>query len=272
MAVANTHMAGAVRLSLFEKGADPSDFSLVPFGGAAGLHACALAEELAMSEILFPANASTLSARGILDADLRWDFSKSAMMLGTPDALAALNGMIALLLDEAAGKLELEHIPQGDRQIDLAADMRYRGQAYEITTPWREISARRSEADGAALNGLCDRFHEMHLKRFSHHAPDDLVEIVALRAVATGKLETPAAPEPGAASTPARGTDREVCLNGAWLSVPTVSRETALAAEAPLDGPLLVCEDYTVLLIAPGWKLMPLGQGDLLAQRTGETA
>lgn len=272
VAVANTHMAGAVRLSLFEKGADPADFSLVPFGGAAGLHACALAEELGMSEILFPANASTLSARGILDADLRWDFSRSAMMLGTTEVLDTLNQAIAGLLEDASAKLEQEQIPEADRHIDLAADMRYRGQAYEITTAWPEVSACGSKADGAALKALCDRFHEMHLKRFSHHAPDDLVEVVALRAVATARLKTITAAGLDVASAPTGGAERKVCLNGQWQPVPTLAREEALGAVSPLAGPLLVSEEYTVLLIAPGWHLEPLGDGDLVARRKGAAA
>ena len=272
IAVANTHMAGAVRLSLFEKGADPADFSLVPFGGAAGLHACALAEELAMSEIIFPSNASTLSARGILDADLRWDFSKSAMIIATPRALASLNTMIAKLVEDAARKLEQEQIPEGDRQIEILADLRYRGQAYEITTPWTEISATAPQADMSSLTRLCDRFHEMHLTRFSHSAPNDLVEVVALRAVAMGKLEKHGTQETGSASPTTKSTEREVCIAGKWRTVPAISREEALAASVPITGPLLVCEEYTVLLIAPGWQLSPLGHGDLLARRTGDAA
>ncbi|MCP5085015.1 MAG: hydantoinase/oxoprolinase family protein [Alphaproteobacteria bacterium] len=272
VAVANTHMAGAVRLSLFEKGADPADFSLVPFGGAAGLHACALAEELAVSEIIFPSNASTLSARGILDADLRWDFSKSAMTVATPDTLASLSTKMAELVADAARKLEQEQIPETDQQIEISADLRYRGQAYEITTPWLEISAADAHADSAALKALCDRFHELHQTRFSHNAPDDLVEVVALRAVATGKLEKHGARAAERAVPAPESTEREVCIAGKWRTVPTISREEALAAGAPMTGPLLVCEEYTVLLIAPGWQLSPLGHGDLLARRIGETA
>jgi len=79
--VATMHMAAAIRLSLFEKGADPGDFALAPFGGAAGLHACAVADELSMDRIVFPADASTLSARGILFADLRHDLSISELLV-----------------------------------------------------------------------------------------------------------------------------------------------------------------------------------------------
>lgn len=271
IAVANTHMAGAVRLSLFEKGADPADYSLVPFGGAAGLHACAVADELGMDEIIFPANASTLSARGILDADLRWDFSRSVMSIATPDRLSSLQADLSSLVDEAEQKLENEEIPEQDRRIEITADLRYRGQAYEITTPWPELSGPRREAQASDLAALCARFHELHLTLFSHNAPDDLVELVALRAVATGELEKRDAPSPGKpAEAQAAREDRRVCLGGIWTNVPTVSREAALAATSGLMGPLLVSEEYTVLLIAPGWQLGPLDQDDLVARRRGD--
>ncbi|MEM8686132.1 MAG: hydantoinase/oxoprolinase family protein [Pseudomonadota bacterium] len=262
VAVANTHMAGAVRLSLFEKGADPADFSLVPFGGAAGLHACAVADELGMSEIIFPANASTLSARGILDADLRWDFSKAVMTLALPQALERLSADVAALTDEAVAKLDQELIPQDDRHIDLAADCRYRGQAYEITVPWTEAAT----MGPSALEGLRARFHQMHLQRFSHHAPDDLVEIVALRAVATGRLAAGSPADDSKSAGSSKASRRRICLNGAWQDVPCLTRDEALAASEPLTGPLLVNEEYTALLIAQGWHLSPLGQGDLLAR------
>lgn len=273
LAVANTHMAGAVRLSLFEKGADPADYSLVPFGGAAGLHACAVAAELGMDEIIFPANASTLSARGILDADLRWDFSRSVMSIATPDRLAALHADLASLSAEAEHKLEQEQIPEQDRKIEISADLRYRGQAYEITTPWTEVSAAKGPAQVSDLEALCARFHDLHLKLFSHNAPDDLVELVALRAVATGALEKrDALTNDNAAPSLGESPARRVCLDGTWMDVPTVTRVEALAATSGLTGPLLVCEEYTVLLIAPGWHVAPLGDGDLLARRTGDAS
>ena len=100
-AVANTHMAGAIRLSLFAVGADPADFALAPFGGAAGLHACAVADELEIQTIVFPADASTLSARGILLADLRRDLSRSELMMAVPDNLPRLSELVAALNTEA---------------------------------------------------------------------------------------------------------------------------------------------------------------------------
>ncbi len=95
--IANANMAGAVRFSLFEKGADPRDFALVPFGGTAGLHAIGVAEELDMRRVLFPADASTLSARGILFADIAHDLAETRLLSATPDNLLMLREMAARL-------------------------------------------------------------------------------------------------------------------------------------------------------------------------------
>ncbi|MEM1197959.1 MAG: hydantoinase/oxoprolinase family protein, partial [Pseudomonadota bacterium] len=172
------------------------------------------------------------------------------------------------LSEDATAKLEREQIPPDDRHIDLAADARYRGQAYEITVPWPEAAALGPDA----LEGLCARFHQMHLQRFSHHAPDDLVEIVALRAVATGRLAKHAPVERTKSVAAAAPTQRKICLNGVWQDVPCLTREDALAASEPLAGPLVITEDYTALLITPGWELSPLGRDDLMARREREDA
>ena len=77
LAVVNAHMASAIKLSLFEKGADPRDFAIAAFGGAGGLHAVSLAEELEMRQVIFPRNPGTFSARGILTADIAHDVARS---------------------------------------------------------------------------------------------------------------------------------------------------------------------------------------------------
>ena len=145
--VASAGMAAAVRLSLFEKGADPSDFVLAPFGGAGGLHACAVADELDIQRIIFPATASTLSARGILTTDLRHDLSHSELILAEDAATPKLREIVARLGRAAREMLAADGVAGADQVVRFFADCRYRGQAYEIVTPWpgrRELGRRTS--------------------------------------------------------------------------------------------------------------------------------
>ncbi len=268
--VANGHMAGAIRLSLFEKGLDPADFTLVPFGGAAGLHACAIAEDLGMSEIVFPADASTLSAKGILGADLRWDFSLSDIMIADAAELDRLQNAVTAMRQAAQDKLDAEAVPADRRQVEIVCDLRYRGQAYEIATPWRDVAAD-GAIDDAALAALKDTFHALHHQRYSHSAPDDPVEIVTVRSVAVGRLGLVQSTPSADAAEIGHMEMRRVTVHGKIVDVPGRSRDSIVAAGKRVAGPLLVSEDYTVLFIAPGWQLAPLGDGDLVATRAARS-
>ncbi len=265
-------MAGAIRLSLFEKGADPADFTLVPFGGAAGLHACAVAEELDISRILFPTDASTLSARGILMADLRRDRARSELMMAHAGNLPRIVKIIADLEADARRLLAETGLGEERRRIAFAVDIRYRGQAYEIATPWPGVAGA-DDVDAAALARLVDAFHQLHQVRYSHSAPEDTVELVTFRASATGVLEAVCVGDvrtAGREDTAVRS--RTVFLDGAWVAVPVYMRDdlTGGSQEAgpAIDGPVIIEEDYTVLLIGEGWTARRGRAGDLIATRT----
>jgi N-methylhydantoinase A/oxoprolinase/acetone carboxylase beta subunit len=84
LAVTNGNLGAAIRLSLFEKGLDPREFVLLAFGGASGLHAVAVAEELGLERVVFPVDAATLSAFGILHIDLKHDLVRSRVVAAEP--------------------------------------------------------------------------------------------------------------------------------------------------------------------------------------------
>lgn len=268
--IANASMANAVRLSLFEKGSDPSDFTLVPFGGAAGLHACAVAAELEIGSIVFPARASTLSAGGILTTDLRHDFSHSELIVLGPNSVGTLSEIVAALRVMSNARLDADGIAADRRKTLISADMRYRGQAYEITTPWTAIGAG-GPVNASAQAALIDAFHALHLSRYAHNSLDDPVEVVTVRAMAIGELpKSENRPDAGQSVAETIRT-RSVNIDGEWRSVPVVER--GAVSSGSVRGPLIVEEDYSVLLIADGWSLRSNGQGDLIANRiTGDPA
>ena len=262
--VATAHMAGAIRLSLFEKGVDPIDFSLVPFGGAAGLHACAVATELGIDRIVFPAHASTLSARGMLFADLRHALSRSELLIADSDALPRLTSLVDDLCHEARSRLARDGIARSEQQIDISCDMRYRGQAYEIATPWPDAAKETAEGVLTSLTELHATFHTLHEQRFAHSSPDEPVEIVTVRAAAIGTLDKPAVALQDAAPSEAASssTTRKVWLDGREIEMACVSRNTIHGAET-INGPAMIEEEYTILLIEDGWRVSAMGNGDL---------
>ena len=188
LAVVNANLGAAIRLSLFEKGVDPREFTMIAFGGAAGLHAVAVADETGIRRVVFPENASTLSAYGILHSDLIHDLVRSRVLDGTPENLGAIEPLPRKPRRRRACKADADAIPPSDRHIELAADMHYKGQAFELTVPLRSL-----QLDEAALSVLIGDFHDLHRQFFSYSNPSSAVEIVSLRASAIGRLPKPAA-------------------------------------------------------------------------------
>jgi N-methylhydantoinase A len=174
--VVNAEMLRALRIVSVERGHDPRDFALVAFGGAGPLHACALADELEISTVLVPAEAGVLSALGLAVGDERLDRVVSYVCS----------------LDEA-----------GELPAEGEADLRYRGQSFELTVPL-----------GPNLAGA---FHRAHEARYGYADPEREIELVALRTaeVRPGPgLELPAA-EPLRADGPVR-----LDLEGATCWIP----------------------------------------------------
>ena len=265
--VADARMADAIRLSLFEKGADPSDFVLAPFGGAGGLHASALADALNINRIIFPSNASTLSARGILGADLRHDLARSRRLKanhgGQDETISALTEMALHLRSEAEAALIRDGVPEKDRVYEFSADMRYLGQAYELVIKWGDVSI-----TPETVSDLVQRFHSEHLRRFAHADERDTVEIATLRLAAIGKMEAPLITKTvvDATSQSAKRGSRRIWFEGAWVNAPIYSREH-LSEGARVSGPCVVEEAFTTLIIGSGWEAEMLSGGDLVAEK-----
>jgi N-methylhydantoinase A len=255
LAVTDTGLAAAARLSLFEKGLDPRDFSLLSFGGAGGLHAVPVAEELGIREVVFPADASTFSAFGILHSDIVHDLARSRVMPLTAEALPWIRETMEALRAQGETLLLADGVPEADRRYAVSADLRYRGQAFELVVPWPEA---------LVLDPLRADFHALHEARFSYANPEAPVELVALRMAVTGLL-----PPVHAERAAGRGADREpeareTWLAGAWRRIPVHQRERITD---PVDGPALIEEEYTTIFLAEGWRCAPGPAGALIARK-----
>ncbi len=257
MRVTNVNLASAVRLSLFEKGLDPRDFALLSFGGAGGLHATEVADELGITEVIFPREPGTLSAYGILFSDLVQDLARSRLLPAEPGALPAITAAIAELRAEALVRLDTDGVPEEMRAIEVSADLRYHGQAFELLVPWPEAPD---------LPALLTRFHAEHRARFSYAAEDEKVEIVTLRMAAIGRLPKPAeaAPTPPAART-TPGT-RQVWQQGGAASWPVWRREALHGADL-IEGPAIVEEAFATHVISAGWRAGLDPEGAVIARK-----
>jgi N-methylhydantoinase A/oxoprolinase/acetone carboxylase beta subunit len=180
-------------------------------------------------------------------------------------SLPALVAMAADLVAQGGARLAADGIAAADRTFAVSADLRYRGQAFELTVPWSF-----THPDQAALDRLVADFHAAHRQRFSYANPDDAVEIVTLRLAAIGHLAPPERHAADRRVEASHAATRPVWTGGGWCDVP-VLRRAALAPGISHVGPAIVEEDYTTALIVPGWNVAAEGDGHLVARRTGGT-
>jgi N-methylhydantoinase A/oxoprolinase/acetone carboxylase beta subunit len=260
LAVTNANLGAAIRLSLFEKGLDPRDFAMIAFGGAAGLHAAAVANEIGVKRIVFPENASTLSAYGILHSNLAHDLVRSRVHAAKPESLAALVPMVEALIAGASAALAADAAPAGDRQIALAADMRYAGQAFELTVPARE-----AYLDETVLAALVADFHDVHRQRFSYANPGSPVEFVSLRVAAIGRLPAVNAQPLAIRGDGRPSKTRQIWLAGEWREVAVWKRDR-IPVGMTVTGPAVIEEAYTTVLLLEGWDCRRDESGHLIAR------
>jgi N-methylhydantoinase A len=257
VAITNASLAGAIRLSLFEKGLDPEDFCLLSFGGAGGVHACEVAEELGIARVVFPPHASTLSAWGILWSDIVHDLA-ATQILPLAGASAALADAAIRLRQDAAALLAEDGVAEPLREMEWSADCRYAGQAFELAVPLAE-----ADFSAAGLAAIAEGFHAIHRQRFAHDDRGVPVEIVALRLTARGRLAKPERDAAEAQAGAAR-SQRPVLVEGAWQPAEICGRG---AVGAGLHGPAVVEEAYTSTWIPPGWRVSTHPSGALMAER-----
>jgi N-methylhydantoinase A len=261
LAVTNANLGAAIRLSLFEKGVDPREFAMIAFGGAAGLHAVAVAEEIGIKRVVFPESAGTLSAYGILHSDLSHDLVRSRVLDAVPERLAVLVPMAEGLISEAHARLNGDAIPAHEHHIELAADMRYKGQAFELTVPARSL-----QLDETTRSALIADFHDLHRQRFSYSNPGSAVEIVSLRVSAIGRLPKPKAKPLDMQAKGSPPSKRRVWLGGCWREIAVWSRDQ-LSVSRTIEGPAVIEEAYTTVLLADGWTCRREKSGHLVAGR-----
>lgn len=239
--VANTAIEGALRVISVERGVDPSDYHLVAFGGAAGLHAADLTQRLGLRGALIPPDPGLLSAYGMLVAPVVRNRSRTVFLPGDDPATDA---QMTRILDELEGKAWAEMIKDGAASASLVAerwvDARYRGQSFELSV--------RAE-------DWLDGFHRAHEERYGYlrSTPVDAVTL-RVKVEAPGDrvqiLEIPGEPAP-----PPRGHDRApVPVGGKELEAPIFSRSD-IPPGTTVSGPAIIVEYSATTWCPPEWQI-----------------
>ena len=230
-------------------GIDPRDFSLLAFGGAGPMLACFLARELHMREVVVPPTPGVLSALGGLIADVKNDFVETVYADLRPERLPDFARAFAALEQRAVRWLTEDQGYRGDHLLLRSAEMRYRGQSFEIETP---LDAAMLEGDGTAL---AEAFHAEHERLYGHADRGAPIQIVTLRLVVVGPTAKPKVPTAEAIDAPAAPfRSATIRIDGALRDV-GLYRRTDLAAGHRFEGPAVVLQDDTTTVVPPGFRV-----------------
>lgn len=248
IAIAEAHMANAVKLVSVDRGLDPRDFTLVAFGGAGALHAVQLAEALAIDKILIPPAPGNLSAMGLVCADVRHDLTRTHVRELEVLDVQQVRALYQQLLQEAAQLLDEDAVEPARRQFMLSADVRYQGQNYHLNLPVSERDLAHGFADLAA------QFHAQHQRVYGYQLAERALQLVNTRVTATGVNEPASWPKVrGAASPPGPSELRHILLAKGQRVPAPVYRLLALPPGFEAEGPAIVEYPGATLYLAPGW-------------------
>ena len=258
--VVNASMERAIRKISIEVGYDPRDYVLVSFGGAAGMHACQLAEGLEMKRVLVPRYPGLLSAWGAMAARIERSYVKTICATdrlvdsridvddGSP-LPAKLKSEMDSLLVRARAELRRES-PDGEPLLRASADVRYCGQSYEIEIPLR-----------GELRADFEREHE---RLYGYSDAQRSIEVVNLRIV--GFVDRPDVAERSSPRRRSAARSHSLWWNGSEIEARHLTR-TSLPRQRRIAGPLVVSELSATTVVPPGWCARVAKSGDLLVEK-----
>jgi len=252
--VANANMERAIRVVSVERGHDPRDFALLAFGGAGGMHACEIAQQLEIKTVIVPRHAGVLSALGMLVADVTKDYSASVLKSSSQVAVKELERLCGPLVTTAKAELEAEGFPAKRQVITLSVDVRYVGQSFEITLPLT--------ADYRNV------FDQQHGKTYGYSNPARATEVVNVRVSAAGITDKPKLPfsKVRGASKAKPSAVRPGRFTGKNVKV-AFYRWDDLKPGSYASGPAVIAGGEATAVVPPGWKFKVDGHGNVLARK-----
>ncbi len=256
--VAISNMFVEVNKLVARYGVDPRDFALLPFGGAGPMLGCLLARELGMTRVMIPRRPGVVSALGGLIADVKNDFISTVFIDVEPGAAETLRMAVRALRDQAETWLRHEQHFDGVAQFSFSADMRYRGQSFEIEVALPEAAV--TDADMATIAGA---FHRAHAGIYDFADEAAEVHLVNLRLVIAGTTPRPDFPErPRIEGTPVPEREVSVWYDGRSQTMPLYLRDALLHGHA-LSGPAIVAQEDTTICIPAGFAGTVDGHGNI---------
>ncbi len=253
--VANANIDRALRRVSVARGHDPRNFTLVAFGGAGGLHACAVAVNLDIPRVLIPRYPGVLCALGLLMANITLDYNYSILRVVDDATSAALGSIATGMIAQASADLTWEGILASHKQYQVSVDARYQGQAYELNIPFD------------TNDDVRKIFHAAHDRTYGHSMSERPVEVVNLRLQAIGLIDHPE-------------LTAEESLNGEFVADGLIGEKKSadgtrlglynrdqMPSGARFIGPALIFQLDSTTYVAPGWSARVDGYRNLILER-----
>ena len=248
LTVLATNCTTAMRTITVERGYDPREFTLVPFGGMGPTIAGSIAAELGIGRILVPQDPGTFSAWGMLVTDVHQERSVTRMTSLEASSAAEIEALFGEMENRAIDDLLRENFPRQRLSTLRTAGMRYRGQSYEVSVPVPPL------AGPDDLVALAEAFHAAHKRRYGHSAMNEAVEIVNFKVTGVGAIPKPQPKihPPGTGPAPASIERRRAYFGAAGSVEAPVFRRRDLAPGNVIRGPAIIEEKTSTVVLYPG--------------------
>ncbi len=269
LTIANANMVRAIRSVSIGKGADPGDYLLVPFGGAAAQHACAVARELGITRILNHPDSGILSAHGIGQADVVRHAVRGMSQLMADSDHETIATMFHELEKSPLAELVKEGFTAEQIEIHRSFDLRYQGTDVPLNVSYTETpSALRSRGDKEEAD-IIAAFKSLHRQQFGYIPVGKPIEIVALRVEALGKTSQLLSLSTHCPAQKLSPSSQAACrLGGQDLQIFRYDRAD-LTPGSTLTGPALIADAHSTILVESGWQCETLSAGELLLTDIG---
>jgi N-methylhydantoinase A len=247
--IANANMVNALKLVSVNKGYDPRDFTLVAYGGGGAMHAAALARDLNMTKVVIPVNPAVFSAWGMLMTDLRRDYLRTSLSLLNDSANSEISDLFESMEIDAKNDFKAEDVEAERLIVQRQADMRYVGQDHVVKVDFPDGSIN-EKTIGEAI----ERFHAVHEKEYTFRM-DHPVELVTFHLVALGRVPKPELAKITSTECSFKDTfrgKRSVDFDVDGVHETAIHERALLEPGMVLEGPLIVEEPATTILIPPG--------------------
>ncbi|MHA1638130.1 MAG: hydantoinase/oxoprolinase family protein, partial [Candidatus Thorarchaeota archaeon] len=258
--ISTSNMVQAIREVTVERGRDPRNFVLIPFGGAGSTQAVDIADALDIESILVPPHPGITSALGLICADLRVDVMKSVMLRLEDQESKSLLTLFLDLSSEAQRRLKEQGANPTEISEEWKVDMRYSGQSHELTIDV-PVKATNLVSESRVL------FEDEHFRLFGYKLESKKIDWVTVRVTALAKQTIRKEKPFEVQSNPIKPTARSVLLDDGTLAQAIVYKRNSIPSDIAISGPAIIEQVDTTTYLSPDWEMKQQTNGNIWMRR-----